>query len=198
MVAFQMPVPMKITGRLSSITNAFVNSIIPAVQPPDAEVEEALTILGIARDNVRCAYCGDPSSEWDHLRAIVRDRRPTGYITEIRNLVPACGKCNQFKGNKDWRTWIFGSARLSPASRGAADLEDRVARLEAYENWGNPIKLDIPAIVGEEDWATHLGNLAEIETAMRSAQKHSAELRARLSGSVGSARSESEETYGRP
>ena len=180
MVAFQMPVPMKITGRLSSITNAFVNSIIPAVQPPDAEVEEAPTILGIARDDVRCTYCGDPSSEWDHLRPIVRDRRPTGYITEIRNLVPACGKCNQSKGNKHWRRWMFSSARLSPASRGVADLEGRAARLEAYEKWGDPTKLDIPAIVGDDDWAKHLRNLAEIETAMRSAQNHSESIRERL------------------
>ena len=186
MATFQMPVPMKITGRLSSITNAFVNSIIPAIQPPDAEVVEALAILGMNPNDVRCAYCGDVSSEWDHLRAIVRDRRPTGYISEIRNLVPACGKCNQSKGNKEWRIWMFGPARLSPASRSVVDLTDRATRLEAYEAWGTPIKLDIPTIVGEENWAGHWRNLAEIESAMRSAHEQSVALRERLSASVGS------------
>ena len=38
---FRMPTPMKITGRSSSITNAFINSIIPVVTPTEAEVKEA-------------------------------------------------------------------------------------------------------------------------------------------------------------
>lgn len=184
MAAFQMPTPTKIIGRLSTITNAFVNSIIPAVQPTDAEVSEALAILGMVPDNVRCAYCGDASSEWDHLRAIVRDRLPTGYITEIQNLVPACGKCNQSKGNKDWRAWMLGPARLSPASRDIANLDERVTRLEDYEAQGETTKLNIPSIVGAENWAEHQRNLSEIEEAMRAAQKHSDTLRDQLSAKV--------------
>lgn len=185
MVAFQMPVPVKITGRLSSVTNSFVNGIIPAVKPADAEVIEALAMLGMTPDNVQCTYCGDPSSEWDHLRAIVRDRRPTGYITEIQNLVPACGKCNQSKGNKHWREWMLGPARLSPASRGIANLEDRVARLEAYEAQGSATNLNVPDIIGAEDWDTHLRNLSKIESAMRVAQEHSDKLRERLAEKIG-------------
>ncbi len=96
-----MPVPVKIMARTSSITNSFVNGIIPVIQPNDEEIVEALSILGMTPDTVCCAYCGDASTEWDHLRAIVKDRRPTGYISEIHNLVPACGKCNQSKGNKN-------------------------------------------------------------------------------------------------
>ena len=30
---FKMPVPVKIKGRTSSITNAFVNGIIPVIEP---------------------------------------------------------------------------------------------------------------------------------------------------------------------
>ena len=64
--------------------------------------------------NFRCSYCRDAASEWDHFRPLVKDKQPTGYITEIHNLVPACGKCNQSKGNKDWKTWMLGDAELSP------------------------------------------------------------------------------------
>jgi hypothetical protein len=180
MADFQMPVSMKITGRLSSITNAFVNSIIPTIQPTQKDIDEAIHILGMAANQVLCAYCGDPSSEWDHLRAIVRDRRPTGYITEIHNLVPACGKCNQSKGNKEWRTWMFGPAKLSPATRCVQDIESKAARLETYEKWGEPTKLDIPSILGASDWNKHLQNLLVIETAMRSAQEHSDKIREKL------------------
>jgi hypothetical protein len=42
-----MPTPMKITGRSSSITNAFINSIIPVVLPSAEEVKQALKILGM-------------------------------------------------------------------------------------------------------------------------------------------------------
>ncbi len=180
MGAFQMPNAVKIMHRLSSITNSFVNGIIPSVQPADSEILQALQILSMTPDNVRCAYCGDRSTEWDHLRPIVQNRRPTGYISEIRNLVPACGKCNQSKGNREWRSWMLGPAPLSPKKRGIADLEEKVKRLESYESQGGATKLDIPAIVGEEDWMSHLGNLKVIEAAMKEAQKHSAILRERI------------------
>ncbi len=126
--AFQMPKAVKIMARTSSVTNSFVNGIIPVVHPTDAEIEKALEILGMTPKDVRCSYCDDPYTEWDHLRPLVKNRRPTGYITEIRNLVPACGKCNQSKGNTDWRDWITGPAKLSPLTRAVPGLEDRIAR----------------------------------------------------------------------
>ncbi|MFL6304101.1 MAG: HNH endonuclease [Candidatus Sulfotelmatobacter sp.] len=60
---------------------------------------EALRILHIDPSDIRCAYCGNKSTEWDHLRPIITNQEPTGYITEISDLVPRCGKCNQSKGN---------------------------------------------------------------------------------------------------
>src|SRR5665213_2950080 len=99
----QLPSPGNIAGRSSSITNAFFNSIIPIHEPSEEEVLGALRILEIDPDDIRCAYCGDKASEWDHLRPIIVDQQPTGFVTEIANLVPACGKCNQSKGNKHWR-----------------------------------------------------------------------------------------------
>ena len=68
MVAFQMPVPVKITGRLSSVTNSFVNGIIPAVKPADAEVIEALAMLGMTPDNVQCT-CRPRRSEVRHFQS---------------------------------------------------------------------------------------------------------------------------------
>jgi len=49
---FKMPKPMKITGRSSSITNSFINSIIPVVEPTNEEVKEALHILGMHWKNL--------------------------------------------------------------------------------------------------------------------------------------------------
>jgi hypothetical protein len=97
----QLPTPMNVAGRSSSITNAFISAIIPVIEPGEEEEREALGILRIDPEDIRCAYCGDKATEWDHLRPIISNQEPTGYITEIANLVPSCGKCNQSYEN--WR-----------------------------------------------------------------------------------------------
>lgn len=174
---FRMPTAMKITGRTSTITNAFVNSIIPVIHPTDDEIKQSLTILGMSDGNLYCSYCGAASTEWDHLRPLVVDKKPTGFISEIRNLVPACGKCNQSKGNKKWREWMFGDAKLSPKSKGIEDLAVREKRLVEYEEWGDPIRVDFESIVGVERWAKHWHNWEAILNAMESAQNHAEEIR---------------------
>jgi len=167
---FKMPTPMKITGRSSSITNAFINSIIPVVFPSEEEARRALEILGMTPETFQCAYCGSAASEWDHLRPLVKDKKPTGYISEIHNLVPACGKCNQSKGNKEWRTWMLSTAKLSPAARGIKDIPERVKRLDAYEKSKAPTKMDFAAIVGSNVWAQHQNNLERVQALMRESQ----------------------------
>ena len=177
---FQMPSVQTMVSRKSSITNAFVNAVIPTIPPTSAEVEEALHVLGMTCDDIRCAYCGDPKTEWDHLRPLVLDRRPTGYVSEIANLVPACGKCNQSKGNKPWREWMLSKARLSPSGRGIADLNERIARLSAYERWRKPLSVDFIAILGQEAW-DHYWTLCEaaIEE-LRQSQQVADHMRAKI------------------
>ena len=163
-----MPKPVRITSRTSSITNSFVNGIIPVIWPTEAEIEEALRVLGM--DEVVCAYCGGASTEWDHFRPLVVGKKPTGYISEIQNLVPACGKCNQSKGNKEWRAWLHSAARLSPRTRGVADLDIRAARLEDFEQWGSPTRIDFESIVDSELWSRHWRNYSAIVELMREAE----------------------------
>jgi len=167
---FQMPTPMKITGRSSSITNAFINSIIPVVQPTEQEVKEALQMLGMTPETFQCSYCGATASEWDHLRPLVLNKQPTGYISEIHNLVPSCGKCNQSKGNKEWQLWMLSAAKLSPKSKGVANLSERIERLEKYENWGTPTKVNFESIVGSAVWKKHWQNWEQVQEMMRKSQ----------------------------
>ena len=95
---------------------SYINSIVPSIEPTEEQIAESLSILGMDQSGFGCSYCGDPATEWDHFRPLVKDKKPTGYISEIHNLVPACGKCNQSKGNKDWKTWMLSDANLSPKS----------------------------------------------------------------------------------
>ncbi len=178
--AFQMPSVQTMVSRKSSITNAFVNAVIPTVIPTADEIEEALRILGMGHDDVRCAYCGDKSTEWDHLRPLVVKRRPTGFITEIANLVPACGKCNQSKGNKPWRAWMVSAARLSPTGRAITGIEDRISRLAQYEQWKTPTQVDFSLIIGAEEWERYWSLCEEVNEDVRRAQDVADALRARI------------------
>ena len=68
----------------------------------------------------------------------------------IGNLVPACGKCNQSKGNKPWRDWMTSSAQRSPATRGIPDLRQRMERLDAFEAWKPQVPLDFQELVDKD------------------------------------------------
>ena len=176
--AFQMPSVQTMLSRKSSITNAFVNSIIPVIQPSSDEVASSLRILKIDPGDLRCAYCGDKATEWDHLRPLVLQRRPTGFISEIANLVPCCGKCNQSKGNKNWRAWMLSNAKLSPASRGVPDLEERVRRLEDYERWREVEPIDFGAIAKSDGWSEYWAMCESVVAGLRRSQELAERLKA--------------------
>lgn len=167
-------------SRKSSITNAFVNAVIPVVVPDVTEIEEALRLLEMSPEDVRCAYCGDRFTEWDHLRPLVIQRRPTGYISEIANLVPACGKCNQSKGNKPWRSWMCSKAKWSPTTRGIADLDDRIARLERYERWKTPTKVDFVQLIGSDEWEQYWSLCEGVVSELKRSQEIADALRNRI------------------
>jgi len=169
--AFRMPSVQGMLARKSSITNAYVNSIIPIIKPTIEDIDAALGILQMDADNVRCVYCGDESSEWDHLRPLVLNRRPTGFISEIANLVPACGKCNQSKGNKPWRDWMRSDAKRSPTGRGLPDVEQRIALIEKYEQWQEPTHVDFAAIVGSDAWSEYWALCDALIEDMRASQE---------------------------
>jgi hypothetical protein len=183
--AFAMPSVQTMMSRKSSITNACVTSLIPVVQPSLDEIEEAIRILGMTPSDVRCAYCGDPNTEWDHLRPLVLRRRPTGYISEIGNLVPSCGKCNQSKRNEYWLDWMRSKAPRSPASRNVPDLEGRIKRLHAYEAWRPAVAIEFEKIVGAEAYSAYWRKLDAIIDAMRDAQDYAGKLRKQIAAAHG-------------
>jgi hypothetical protein len=182
---FAMPAAVKITGRTSTITNSFVNSIIPVVPPSETEVHEALAVLGMTPESIACSYCGDKMTEWDHLRPLVRGKRPTGYISEIANLVPACGKCNQSKSGADWREWIVGPAKQSPRSRGISDLDARIGRLIQFESWREPRRVDFERVVPADLCRTHWDNHDRLHSSMRECQRIADQVRTAALRAIG-------------
>jgi hypothetical protein len=175
-----MPAIQSMKSRKTSITNAFVSAIVPVVPPTDDEILGALTVLGLTPDTVQCIYCGDKCNAWDHLRPIVVERRPTGHISEIANLVPCCQPCNSSKGNSHWRDWMLGKAGQSPATRGVTDVMERIARLEAFERWRSPTRVEFERILGNEAYKAYWEELDRIIVEMNRSQTIADDLRARI------------------
>ena len=182
---FSMPSVQTMVSRKSSITNAFVNAIVPTIPPTAEEIHEALTILGMVPSDVRCAYCGDKKTEWDHLRPIVVKQRPTGFISEIGNLVPSCAKCNQSKRNVHWRDWMLSGRGRSPSARKISDLDNRVSRLEAFERWRIPTKIDFEAIIGAAEWEAYWRLWTDVNEELRKCQDVANELRKKVASVIG-------------
>lgn len=165
-----MPKAVTIMGRSSSITNSFYNGIVPIIEPSDEEIRNALKTLEQTEENVTCVYCGDPKTEWDHLYPLIVNKRHTGYITEIANLVPACGKCNQSKGNSYWKEWIISDAEKSPKTRMVKDLDKRIKIIEKYDLSFPKHRIDIEALVGEDIWQKYQESYEKIILEMQKAQ----------------------------
>lgn len=176
LACFKMPGGSAITGRATSIRNVFVAAIVPMVRPTAKEIRQVLEILELDPNDLRCSYCGDKASEWDHLRPLVKAGKPTGYPSSIRNLVPSCGKCNQSKGSTNWKEWMRGVARHSPSARKIADIEHRVTRLERFETWAACTPVNIKELVLPSRWEQYYALQEDILSKMRDAQKIATEI----------------------
>jgi len=144
----------------------------PSVAPNEKEVHKVLELLGMNEKNIRCAYCGGKHTEWDHLKPFVEDRKPTGYYTSIRNLVPACGKCNQSKGNENWREWMENKFLL------AEGFAERFHCLEKYEEWAQMVPIPVEKILGTKVWNDYFERCNQIVTEMKTAQDEAKRLAA--------------------
>lgn len=177
---------LKITNRISGITNAFVQSIIPTVEPTANERIQALEILGQKNNasKLECVYCGDKASDWDHLRPLVKQKKPSGYINEIRNLVPSCGKCNQSKSGQDWLKWMRSNAKMSPTTRLIKDIDSRIEKLLMFEAWANIKPYNIEECVDKDLWDNYWKTLKKIEELMFEAQNQSIKIRFEIQKSI--------------
>lgn len=160
----------RIRTRLSAVTNSFVQAILPGSAPTEAQMSQTLRQLGQSWTNRSCVYCGARSTDFDHFQAIVRGRRPSGYLNEARNLVPACGTCNQSKGSRDWRDWMLGEAKNSPTSRKIPDIEERLELLDAFAEWASCRAGDLVRHVEPQLWRSYWNKLDQIESLMLNAQ----------------------------
>lgn len=66
---------------------------------------------------------------------------------------------------------MTSDAKRSPKSRGVADLTQRIQRLEKYEKWRVPQRVDFETLVGSELYSQHWANWQQLLALMDSAQQ---------------------------
>jgi hypothetical protein len=70
---------------------------------------------------------------------------------------------------------MLGTAIKSPARRQISDLDTRVARLEAFESWRTPVRIDYMNLLGKEKWDLYLRYLDTTISQLSEAQKIASE-----------------------
>ena len=149
---FKMPTKSNLKSRSSTISNAFAISITPYVQPTDSDFIGYYESLGIKEG--QCAYCLGDGNGRDHLKPLVKNGMPTGFITDIHNIVPCCQRCNSAKGAKSFREWYPSKENRARLKRMGLDDDtiDKRFRIicEFEDNIPDPI--DYESIVGPELW----------------------------------------------
>ena len=143
---------MELPSRPTRITPAFGKQyMIRAFQeclsdgkPSDfgsSQMEETTHYFKRWEGQPACVYCGSPDvKRWDHLIAVSEFG-----LSRMGNLVLACARCDDSKGNRPYDEWMRGPAKYSPASRGdIPNVEARIRRIEGFvQRYGTrPVPLE--------------------------------------------------------
>jgi len=73
--------------------------------------------------DIRCFYCdANEPSRWDHLHAVTR-----GGDTVPGNLVPACGRCDDSKQDRDIEEWVHSNGPHRPPIERLSSLQTKIS-----------------------------------------------------------------------
>lgn len=153
---FKLPTKSDLKSRASTISNAFAVSITPYIYPIQEEIDTLYRKLKISEG--QCAYCLGKANAVDHVKPLVTHGLPTGYVTEIKNLVPCCSACNSAKGAKEFSEWYLSERNLARLHKEGLDEQEIAKRyeiiLEYIANVSSP--LNYREILGDELWQEYL------------------------------------------
>ena len=118
-------------GKIRSLRGSVIRSTFKRVTAAfdkydEMEVDKAMQELGLNPLDLKCVYCGETATCWDHLIPAA-----TGGTHQVRNLAPACKPCNTRKGHKTL-SYCFEALEDSP------DKTARKERLETFAASYNP------------------------------------------------------------
>ena len=167
---FKLPTKSDLKSRTSTISNAFAIAITPYIYPSEEEISSFLMELHLKQG--QCAYCLGKANAMDHVKPLVTNGLPTGYITEIRNLVPCCSACNSAKGAQDFKSWYKSAknvARLHLEGLTDTQIEERFEIISRYVD-KIPQPIDYKTILGDDMWNEYLRRKEEMISLLKDDQ----------------------------
>jgi hypothetical protein len=159
---FRLPNAPNLNSRKSTIAKALSDGISPRLRPTESQFEEYSKFFPKKEGGYDCAYCGNSFHYMEHFRPLVIELFPTGYGSDIYNLVPSCKNCNEKKKNDPWIKWM--NDKDNP---GIVDIEAhsrRFAILEQFQDWGESRVIHIPYkdLIGEEKWNEYIKQYRQV------------------------------------
>lgn len=137
------PAADQIAGRTSTVCRSMACTMLSREACSPVQESEWLKFF----PEKTCAYCGKKATHLDHLHALIIDRMPTGYGTEVANLVPCCTECNQPKGNMYWEDFMRSDMCHhigdSETSNTETAMEKRIANISEFQKAMPPKKVNI-------------------------------------------------------
>ena len=152
---FLMPTKSSLKSRSSTINNAFVISITPFIVPDNSVLKDYYEELQI--EPQQCGYCmrmGEGKTV-DHINPLVIDSMPSGFITDINNLIPCCKDCNSKKGGKLFKKWYLEKEnviRLKGLGMTDEDINSRYEIISNYIDKHCSTPYSYQDIVGDKLW----------------------------------------------
>lgn len=137
---FNWPSHATLNARSSTISNAFIQTLTPWITELEKEGTQVYKQYcdednGCKFNMSKCFYCGADATSSDHIIPLVSDKKSTGAITEIYNLIPCCSTCNSSKGNKTFEEWYTGDEIINAIKNNMTDsLEEANQIFEARRN----------------------------------------------------------------
>jgi len=133
------------------------------------DYEDALEFFG------GCAFCGTKQApRKDHLVPVIQRG---DFIP--RNVVPACQKCDDSKGQKEYHEWMLNSnSRRSLKARGFTD--ERIGeRIKLIEKWQSGYKPMTEAELFGKDYPKYQEILQKMEQLCEEAKRLTSRVRSR-------------------
>ena len=94
---------------LSLLARGFTEAIVHR-SFTKADIKTAKEHFAQPDGTVLCIYCGSThATRWDHLIPVTE-----GGDTVLGNLVPACGRCDDSKQDRDYIHWLDSPSRHNP------------------------------------------------------------------------------------
>ncbi len=80
---------------------------------------------------------------------------------------------------------MLGGAGQSPATRLVSDVSPRAARLDAFERWRVPVRVDFEQLLGKTDYDAYWRELDRVIAELEQSQTLADSVRARIAAAVG-------------